>query len=76
MKGYFVVVKAKVWNTGMGEEYEDIKLFKIDNLADLGEQLDAEYGNEIMDFSVIWIGGQNIGLNIDAKMIADLEDMN
>lgn len=76
MKGYFVAVKAKVWNTEIGEEYKDTKLFKIDNLADLGAQLDAEYGNEIMDFSVIWVGGENIGLNIDEKMIEDLEDIN
>ena len=74
MKGYFVVVKAKVWDGG--DYYEDIRLFKITNLTDLGEQLNAEYGEELGDFSVTWIGGENIGLDIDENIIKELEDLN
>ena len=76
MKGYFVIVKAKVWDDGNAEEYDCIKLFKITNCADLGEQLDEEFGNDLMDFSVSWVGGENIGLDINEKIIEELEDIN
>ena len=76
MKGYFVVVKAKVWDDYQGDYYDDIKLFKITNLTELGEQLNAEYGEELGDFSVTWIGGENIGLDIDEDIVKGLEDLN
>ncbi len=76
MKGYFVIVKAKVWDDEKAEEYDCIKLFKITNCADLGEQLDKEFGNDLMDFSVSWIGGENIGLDINEKIRKELEDIN
>ena len=76
MKGYFVIVKAKVWDDYKGDFYNDTKLFKIANLSELGEQLEGEYGQELGDFSVIWIGGENIGLSINEDMIKELEDLN
>lgn len=76
MKGYFVVVKAKVWDDYKGDYYNDTKLFKIANLSELGEQLEGEYGQELGDFSVTWIGGENIGLSITNDMIKELEDLN
>ena len=53
-----------------------IKLFKIVNCADLGEQLDKEFGNDLMDFSVSWIGGENIGLDIDESTVKCLQELN
>ena len=76
MKGYFVIVKAKVWDDENAEEYDCIKLFKITNCADLGAQLDEEFGNDLMDFSVSWIGGENIGLDIDASTVKCLQELN
>ena len=77
MKGYFVVVKAKVWDADQsGDYYEDIRLFKITNLTDLGEQLNAEYGEELGDFSVTWIGGETYGLSIDEDIVKELEVLN
>ena len=76
MKGYFVIVKAKVWDNENAEEYDCIKLFKIANCADLGEQLDEEFGNDLMDFSVSWVGGENVGLDINEKIREELEDIN
>lgn len=76
MKGYFVVVKAKVWDDYKGDYYNDTKLFKIANLSELGEQLEGEYGQELGDFSVTWIGGETIGLSINENMIKELEDLN
>ena len=76
MTGYFVIVKAKVWDSEGAEEYNCIKLFKIANCADLGEQLDKEFGNDLMDFSVFWIGGENIGLDIDENIAKCLQELN
>ncbi len=76
MKGYFVVVKAKVWDDYKGDYYNDTKLLKIANLSELGEQLEGEYGDDLGDFSVTWIGGENIGLSINEDMIKELEDLN
>ena len=76
MKGYFVIVKAKVWDNVNAEEYDCIKLFKITNCADLGEQLDEEFGDDLMDFSVSWVGGENVGLDINEKIREELEDIN
>lgn len=76
MNGYFVIVRAKVWDSGATEEYNCVKLFKVTNCADLGEQLDEEFGQDLMDFSVTWVDGENIGLNIDdniAKLIEELD---
>lgn len=75
MNGYFVMVKAKVLD-GCGKSYDSTKLFKITNLPDLGEQLQAEYGDELGDFSLTWIGGENIGLSINETMVKELEDLN
>ena len=76
MKGYFVIVKAKVWDDENYEEYDCIKLFKITNCTNLGEQLDEEFGNDLMDFSVSWVGGENVGLDINEKIREELEDIN
>lgn len=76
MTGYFVIVKAKVWDSEGAEEYDCIKLFKIANCADLGEQLDEEFGNDLMDFSVSWVGGENIGLDIDESTVKCLQELN
>ena len=76
MDGYFVIVRAKVWDSDGSEEYNSIKLFKVTNCADLGEQLDKEFGDKRMDFSVSWIGSENIGLDIDENIAESLEDLN
>ena len=76
MNGYFVIVRVKVWDSGAAEEYSFVKLFKIINCADLGEQLDKEFGNDLMDFSVTWVGGDNIGLDIDENIAKCLQELN
>ena len=76
MDGYFVIVRAKVWESDGSEEYNSIKLFKVVNCADLGEQLDKEFGDKLMDFSVSWIGSENIGLDIDEDIAENLEELN
>ena len=76
MVGYFVIVRAKVWDSNGSEEYDCIKLFKVTNCADLGEQLDKEFGDKLMDFSVSWIGSENIGLDIDEDIAENLEELN
>ena len=76
MKGYFVIVKAKVWDTENSEEYDCIKLFKIIIFSFFWYQLDKERGNDLMDFSVSWVGGENIGLDINEKIREELEDIN
>lgn len=75
MNGYFVIVRAKIWDSENVEEYNCIKLFKITNCADLGEQLDKEFGNDLMDFSVTWVGGENIGLDIDENIAKCLQEL-
>lgn len=75
MNGYFVIVRAKVWDSDGAEEYSCVKLFKITNCADLGEQLDKEFGNDLMDFSVTWVGGENIGLDIDENIAKCLQEL-
>ena len=74
--GYFVIVRAEVWNSDEQEMYKCIKLFKITNNTDLGEQLDREFGNDLNDYSVTWVGGENIGLDIDEDIANSLEALN
>ena len=76
MDGYFVIIKAKVWDSDGSEEYNSIKLFKVDNCADLGKQLDKEFGDKLMDFSVSWVGSKNIGLDIDENIAKCLQELN
>ena len=76
MVGYFVIVRAKVWDSDRSEEYNSVKLFKVDSCTDLGEQLDKEFGDKLMDFSVSWIGSENIGLDIDEDIAENLEELN
>ena len=71
MKNYFVLVRANFWydNAMVNEK----RLFRITNLKDLGEQLDKEYEDTIMDFSVEWIGDEDCGLLIDDDVLEALE---
>ena len=71
MKNYFVLVRANFWydNAMVNEK----RLFRITNLKDLGEQLDKEYEDTIMDFSVEWIGDEGRGLLIDDDVLEALK---
>lgn len=74
MKGYFVVVKAHVWNGDLNEFYDVIQLYKVTDCKDLGEQLDKEFGKELYDFSVTWIGGECLGLDITDNIFKELKE--
>lgn len=74
MDGYFVVVKAQVWNGDLNEFYNVTKLYKVTDCKDLGEQLDKEFGNDLMDFSATWIGGECLGLDITDNIFKELKE--
>lgn len=71
MKNYFVLVRANFWydNAMVNEK----RLFSITNLEDLGEQLDKEYEDTLMDFSVEWIGDEGSSLLIDDDVLEALK---
>lgn len=71
MKNYFVLVRANFWydNAMVNEK----RLFRITNLKDLGEQLDKEYEDTLMDFSVEWIGDEGCSLLIDDNVLEALK---
>lgn len=71
MKNYFVLVRANFWydNAMVNEK----RLFSITNLEDLGEQLDKEYEDTLMDFSVEWIGDEGRSLLIDDDVLEALK---
>lgn len=71
MKNYFVLVRANFWyDNAMANEK---RLFSITNLEDLGEQLDKEYEDTLMDFSVEWIGDEGCSLLIDDDVLEALK---
>ena len=71
MKNYFVLVRANFWyDSAMVNEK---RLFRITNLKDLGEQLDKEYEDTLMDFSVEWIGDEGCSLLIDDDVLEALK---
>lgn len=75
MDGCFVVVKAHVWNGDLNEFYDIIQLYKVTDCRDLGEQLDKEFGKELHDFSVTWIGGESLGLDITDNIFEELQEL-
>lgn len=71
MKNYFVLVRANLWYDNAPAEEK--RLFRITNLKDLGEQLDKEYEDTLMDFSVEWIGDEGYSLLIDDDVLEALK---
>lgn len=71
MKNYFVLVEANYWyDNAPGSEK---RLFRITNLKDLGEQLDKEYEDTLMDFRVEWVGDEGYGLLVDDDLLEALK---
>lgn len=71
MKNYFVLVRANFWYDNAMENEK--RLFRINNLEELGEQLDKEYEDTLMDFSVEWIGDEGSSLLIDDDVLEALK---
>lgn len=73
MLGYFVIVRAKYYSQDVNGMEEAVSLFKVENAADLGKQLQKTFGDDLGDFSVSWIGSEDTCLDINEDIAKELE---